>query len=111
MLFANITDSELLVLKVIMDCKEPSSLVQIQAILEEKYKKAWKRSTICTFILHLTEKGYVESHRQGRTFYYRSKLDKNAFARQRTEALIDFYFDGDKQKMLDCLEGRNVFEG
>lgn len=109
MLFSNITDSEMLVLKVIMDGKEPLSLVEIQTILKEKYKKEWKRSTICTFILHLSDKGYVESYRQGRSFYYRSKLDKNAFVRQRLETFSDFYFEGDKQKLLDCLRGRRVF--
>lgn len=109
MLFSNITDSEMLVLKVIMDGKEPRSLVEIRTILKEKYQKEWKRSTICTFILHLSDKGYVESYRQGRTFYYRSKLDKNAFVKQRMEILAEFYFEGDRQKLLDCLNGRKVF--
>lgn len=109
MLFSAITDSEMIVYKVILDSKEPISLIQIQAQLEEQYKKVWKRSTICTFILHLTEKGYVDSYRQGRTFYYSSKVDKAAFAKEQTERMIDFYFDGDRDKMLACLNGEAVF--
>ena len=96
-------------MKVIMDCTEPNSLVQIQATLEERYQKVWKRSTICTFILHLTDKGYVESYRQGRTFYYMSKVDKDAFAKDQAEHFVDFWFEGETQKMMDCLEGKKVF--
>jgi predicted transcriptional regulator len=79
MLFSDITDCEMLVFRCIQEAKEPISLVQIMEVLEEKYQRDWKRSTVCTFISHLIEKGYVVGRREGRTFYYSSAINNRKF--------------------------------
>ncbi len=109
MLFANITDCEMYVYKVILDSAEPTTLVSIQEELLAKYEKDWKRSTICTFILHLVEKGYVTSYRKGRSFYYSSVIDKNEFAKAQSEAFLGFWFDGKLSVMDELLQGEKVF--
>ena len=54
-------------------------LVGIMDELEKKYQKDWKRSTVCTFIAHLIEKGYVNGRREGRVFYYSSAINDKKF--------------------------------
>lgn len=103
MLFTDITDCEMIVLKCIMDAEEPQSLVQLQEVLQEEYGKLWKRSTICTFILHLTEKGYVDSYRKGRTFYYSATTKREEFSREQAQVCVDFWYDGSLPKMVASL--------
>ena len=59
MLFSDITDCEMLVYRCIQEADNEIGLVGIMDELEKKYQKDWKRSTVCTFIAHLIEKGYV----------------------------------------------------
>ena len=57
MLFSDITDCEMLVYRCIQEADNEIGLVGIMDELEKKYQKDWKRSTVCTFIAHLIEKG------------------------------------------------------
>lgn len=64
MLFSDITDCEMLVYRCIQEADKEIGLVGIMDELEKKYQKDWKRSTVCTFIAHLIEKGYVNGRRE-----------------------------------------------
>ena len=64
MLFSDITDCEMLVYRCIQEADNEIGLVGIMDELEKKYQKDWKRSTVCTFIAHLIEKGYVNGRRE-----------------------------------------------
>ncbi|MBQ8638472.1 MAG: BlaI/MecI/CopY family transcriptional regulator [Lachnospiraceae bacterium] len=102
MLFSDITDCEMLVFRCIQESKEPISLVRIMDILEEKYQKDWKRSTVCTFIAHLIEKGYVTGTRSGRTFYYSSAINNKKFTEEQTRQFIDFWFGGSVSELMSA---------
>lgn len=103
MLFSDITDCEMLVFRCIQEAKQSISLIQIMAILEEKYQKDWKRSTVCTFISHLIEKGYVEGRREGRTFYYTSAINDKKFREEQTKQFLNFWFEGSISEMLSAV--------
>ena len=79
MLFSDITDCEMLVYRCIQEADKEIGLVGIMDELEKKYQKDWKRSTVCTFIAHLIEKGYVNGRREGRVFYYSSAINDKKF--------------------------------
>ncbi len=100
MLFSDITDCEMLVFRCIQEAKQPISLVQIMDILEAKYQRDWKRSTVCTFISHLIEKGYVAGRREGRTFYYTSAINDKRFREEQMKQFLNFWFDGSVSEML-----------
>lgn len=102
MLFSDITDCEMMVFRCIQEAKEPISLVQIMEILEAKYQKDWKRSTVCTFISHLIDKGYVSGTRNGRTFYYKSAINNKKFAEEQTRQFMDFWFGGSVSELLSA---------
>jgi len=100
MLFSDITDCEMLVFRCIQEAKQSISLVQIMDILEEKYQRDWKRSTVCTFISHLIDKGYVAGRREGRTFYYTSAINDKKFREEQTKQFLNFWFDGSISEMF-----------
>lgn len=100
MLFSDITDCEMMVFRCIQEATQPISLVQIMDILEEKYQRDWKRSTVCTFISHLIDKGYVAGRREGRTFYYTSAINDKKFREEQTKQFLNFWFDGSISEMF-----------
>lgn len=104
MIYINITDSELLVYKTILDADEPIAVIEIIERVKVLYGKEWRHSTVCAFISHLKEKGYVESHKKGVRYYYSSLIDKTAFLRTIKQEFLNFWFEGSLEEMLKCLE-------
>ena len=88
MLFSDITDCEMLVYRCIQEADNEIGLVGIMDELEKKYQKDWKRSTVCTFIAHLIEKGYVNGRREGQV-----------------KQFMNFWFDGSLEELVQyaCL--------
>lgn len=105
MLFSDITDCEMLVFRCIQKAEKPISLVQIMDVLEEKYERDWKRSTVCTFISHLIEKGYVKGTREGRTFYYTSAINDRKFCEEQTRQFLNFWYDGSAADLMNAVLG------
>ena len=94
MLFSDITDCEMVVFRCIQEAGKDISLIEIMEILESKYKKDWKRSTVCTFISHLIGKGYVSGRREGRVFFYTSAVNDKKFREEQARQFLDFWFHG-----------------
>ena len=68
--------------------------------LEKKYKKNWKRSTVCTFIAHLIEKGYVNGRREGRVFYYSSAINDKKFLEAQVKQFMNFWYFFSSSSMM-----------
>ena len=100
MLFSDITDCEMLVYRCIQESEKELSLVRLMEILENKYRKDWKRSTVCTFIAHLISKGYVEGRREGRVFYYSSAINDGKFQEEQVRQFLDFWFGGSLSELV-----------
>ena len=96
MLFTDITDSEMLIFRYIQRANGPVSMVEVMDAMNEQYETDWKRSTVCTFLTHLVEKGYIKMERKGRIFYYQSIINDKKF--------IDFFFDGSGEEMIRTVE-------
>ena len=105
MLFSDITDCEMLVYRCIQEADNEIGLVGIMDELEKKYQKDWKRSTVCTFIAHLIEKGYVNGRREGRVFYYSSAINDKKFLDALVKQFMNFWFDGSLEELVQyaCL--------
>ena len=73
MLFSDITDCEMLVYRCIQEADNEIGLVGIMDELEKKYQKDWKRSTVCTFIAHLS-KNWCSMHAWLKEFQRRMQL-------------------------------------
>ena len=67
---------------------------EVMDAMNEQYETDWKRSTVCTFLTHLVEKGYIKMERKGRIFYYQSIINDRKFIEVQTRNFMDFFFDG-----------------
>lgn len=106
-MFLDITDSELMVFKCIMEAGEPITVIDIIERIKAQYGKEWKRSTVCTFISHLIDKGYVEMHKKGVHYYYISLLEPDDFRRIVGKDFLDFWFHGSLTEMLQALKSES----
>lgn len=107
---AKLTESELLVMKCIWEAGEAISSLEIQKKLEEVFEKEWKRTTISTFLLHLTEKGYVTSEKRGWTVYYLPLVSREQYLQERTRGFLDFWYDGKVGNLVSFLSGNDLLD-
>ena len=103
MLFSDITDSEMLVFRFIQRADGPVGLKEVVDGIEEEYELSWKRTTISTFLLHLTEKGYVETVQSGRKYLYSSAINDRRFIEAQTREFLDFFYDGSAEDMIAAV--------
>ena len=103
---ADLTRREEMVMKCIWDHvgEEAISAVQIQKKLSEKYGIDYERSTITTFLLHLREKDFIESYKKGQIYYYTALVSGEEYIRDQTKQFVDFWVDGDVDKMNEALK-------
>lgn len=82
---------------------EKPALQNIMNLLNEKNEREWKPQTVSTFLARLVKKGYIESTREGRFFYYTCKLSKEDFLQQYFEYSAGLLFNGNMDKMKQTV--------
>ena len=60
---------EAMIMKVIWDQKGDISVPELIDLIQERYKRDYKRTTVVTFLTRLNGKGFISSHRAGRISY------------------------------------------
>ncbi len=66
---SELSECELTIMKCVWDAKEPITCSQIMAELKAKYDLEYKDTTVYTFLKNLKNKGFVDSERNGLTYY------------------------------------------
>ena len=64
---------EAMIMKVIWDQKGDISVPELIDLIQERYKRDYKRTTVVTFLTRLNGKGFISSHRAGRILHSRRK--------------------------------------
>ena len=101
---SELSECELTIMKCVWDAKEPVTCPQIMTELETKYGLNYKDTTVYTFLKNLKNKGFVESERNGLTYYspIRSEEEYRSEMLKKTE---DFWFGGSIMKFASALVG------
>lgn len=100
----NLTACEQLIMKTVWDAEKELGLMEITKSVNAAYHKDWKPQTVSTFLGRLVRKDYLESHRQGRVFYYRILVPQEDYLREMTEQFIAFWYQGNVEAFLASLE-------
>lgn len=96
----NIGEAELEIMKVIWRAEEP---IGSAAIGEAVKGKGWKRTTIATFLAHLTEKGAIGAERRGKAWYYTPILTEKEYRRTQVKKLVKNVFNGSARDLVASL--------
>ena len=88
-----LTDSELLVMKVIWHTQEPLTIQEISEKVNAVNRKVWDYKTVSVFLHHISKKGYLTKKRAGHTFYYYPLITESDYAQQEIEQCINTCVD------------------
>lgn len=94
---------ETIIMKAIWDKGEDISISELTEILKVKYNKDYKRTTIVTFILNLSAKGFARQYRKGRYAYVHALKSEEEYKKRILQEHLDFWYQGDATKVVAAL--------
>lgn len=121
-----VSETELYILEYLWSVNEPKSFAELLQYFTTEGQKDWKKQTLNTFLLRLTQKGYLHiDHRNHRRIYsptisheeYQQQYAHQIIDKSFNSSLLSFVsaFTGDqkisaeeKNELLDYLKGLQV---
>ena len=98
-----LTESELLVMKIIWASSTPLSLGEITERVNNRYQKSWKEQTVSTFLRKIVSKGYLGMRRYARTFLYNPLVAEQEYEQRHLSKFVEFGSDGRADRFFASL--------
>ncbi len=89
-----LTDCEVLVMKVIWHSEEALSIQEITGTVNATYDKDWKVQTVSTFLSKMVKKGYLDMQRKGRYFFYYPLVTEEEYGDREIKKCVELWSDG-----------------
>ncbi len=89
-----LTDCEVLVMKVIWHSEEALSIQEITGAVNATYDKDWKVQTVSTFLSKMVKKGYLDMQRKGRYFFYYPLVTEEEYGDREIKKCVELWSDG-----------------
>ena len=90
-------------MKAIWDMGEDISIPDLIVRLKEKHGKDYARTTVVTFLLKLSDKGFVRTYRKGKLSYAHAMKSEDEYRKKLLVEELEYWFRGDGCKMMDAL--------
>lgn len=100
--FSELSECELLTMKCIWDAGDPISAQEIMEQLKTVYNLDYKDTTVYTFLKYLRKKGFIESFKEGITYYYPVR-DEEDYKNQYLTWMLKFWFKGSIEALVVAL--------
>lgn len=98
---AKISDSEYEVMEVIWAENNWIDISGVHQILSKA--KKWAYNTVGTFMLRLTDKGYLKTEKRGKSNFYFPLITEEQYVRAQTEEFLNLVHKGSKKSLLAAL--------
>ncbi len=99
----NLSAAETLVMKAVWDAEEDISVPDLMESLKVKYGRDYARTTVATFLLKLSEKGFVRVYRNGKLSYVRALKAEADYKARLLQEEVDFWYHGNKMELFASL--------
>lgn len=99
----NLSASETNIMKAIWDAKEDISVPDLMEQMRLKYGKDYARTTVATFLLKLSGKGFVRTYRKGKLSYAHAIRSEEEYKRKLMNEEADFWFKGNISNVMSAL--------
>lgn len=96
----SIGEAELTIMKAVWKAGEP---VNSAAIGEAVKSRAWKRTTIATFLARLVDKGALACEKRGKAMYYTPLISAGEYKKTQVKNLVKNVFDGSARDLIASL--------
>lgn len=95
-----ISEAELEVMKVLWNAEESLCAAEIARALETH---GWKRTTVSTFLVRLSEKGAVTAQKRGNQCFYVPNISKKEYRKAKMKTLIASLYQGSVKEFAASL--------
>ncbi len=85
-MITSIPDSELVLMQIIWQSKEPITSNEIIALLPKDI--GWQRTTILTLLSRLVDKKAISGVKKGKNYYYTALIDEEDYKNNETKAFV-----------------------
>lgn len=104
----NLSESEAVIMKAVWDYvhayNEDISVPHLIDVLRENYGKDYARTTVVTFLLKISDKGFVRTYRRGKLSFVHVMKSIDSYRKKRLEDEIAFWYGGDLSIFHEVLE-------
>ena len=87
------------------------SLPELMDIMREEYGKDYARTTVATFLLRLSDKGYIHNYRKGKFSYAKILKSEDEYRKELARETNNFWFRGDTSGFLAALHSAGELTG
>ena len=95
--------SESVIMKAIWDAGEDISIPDLTEVLRVHHGKDYKRTTIVTFLLRLSDKGFVTTYRKGKLSYAHAEKSEEEYRHKLAMNQTEFWFHGKPSHFISAL--------
>ncbi len=99
----NLSCAESLVMKAIWEAGEDIAVPDLMTALKVKYEKDYARTTVQTFLLKLSEKGFIRIYRKGKLSYVRAVKEEADYKARILKEELDFWYHGNTSELIAGL--------
>jgi len=99
----DLTSCETLIMKIIWDEEGDISAIDLRRKLKERYGKDYSRTTLATFLLKMSDKGFVRNYREGRNAYVHAVKSEEEYKQEMLEDTKRFWFAGKAADLVCTL--------
>ncbi len=95
-----LTTCEKLIMKLVWEWPQDISTVELQQNLRERYGKDYVLATIRTFLVKLSDKGFVRNYRKGKNAYVRPRKTREEYLDFSLRSQLKFWYDDEAKDMI-----------
>ena len=95
-------EAELAVMQVLWEGEEALSRAEIE---EQLQSRQWAATTLNTYLTRLLEKDFLLREKQGKSHYYRPKVEKSAYLAVESQAVLTNAFGSSLTNFIAALAG------
>ena len=100
---SELSGSETLIMKAIWEAGGLITVPDLMIALKEKYDKDYAKTTVITFLVRLSDKGYARHKREGKCAVVRALITEEEYRRQVAEKDNELWFKGRPVNFLSAL--------
>lgn len=101
----DISETELEIMQYLWKQKEPVLTVDLLAYFNKERGKGWKLQTLATFLVRLTDKGFLKSEAKGRGTAHQPALTYEEYNQSKAKNILEAMYNGSIKNFFAALYG------
>ena len=101
--FKELSPCGALIMNIVWEAPGEISVQELIDQLNEKYQKAYARTTVVTFLSKLKDKGYIDTYRKGKPAYIVVRITEDEYRREILKSNVEFWYNGNTVDMIATI--------